>query len=96
MNVHHRNIVRTFEVIIETNQNCYVVMEPCSVDLFTLLQAHTAVHGTCVPDSVLNCYFAQLVHGVQYLHSIGVAHRDLKLDNVCVTEQGVVKIVDFG
>ncbi|KAI8321667.1 kinase-like protein, partial [Martensiomyces pterosporus] len=96
MNVHHRNIVRTFEVIVETDHKCYVVMEPCSVDLFTLLQKHTIAKGTCVPDDVLSCYFVQLVRGVRYLHSIGVAHRDLKLDNACVTEQGVVKIVDFG
>ncbi|KAJ2419427.1 hypothetical protein GGF41_004637 [Coemansia sp. RSA 2531] len=37
-------------------------------------------------------YFKQLVDGIQYLHGAGIAHRDLKLDNVCVTEQGVLKI----
>ncbi|KAJ2701371.1 serine/threonine protein kinase [Coemansia sp. IMI 203386] len=96
VNVKHENIVRTFEVVVETDRKCYVVMEACSVDLLSMIQTHAATHGTCMDDDVLNGYFAQLVSGVQYLHSIGVAHRDLKLDNVCVTEQGVVKIVDFG
>ncbi|KAJ2232027.1 serine/threonine protein kinase [Coemansia sp. RSA 485] len=96
VNVKHENVVRTFEVVVETDRKCYVVMEACSVDLLSMIQTHAATHGTCMDDDVLNGYFAQLVRGVQYLHSIGVAHRDLKLDNVCVTEQGVVKIVDFG
>ncbi|KAJ1723127.1 hypothetical protein LPJ53_002491 [Coemansia erecta] len=96
VNVQHENIVRTFEVVVETDRTCYVVMEACSVDLLSLVQGHMATHGTCMDDGVLNGYFVQLVNGVHYLHSIGVGHRDLKLDNICVTEQGVVKIVDFG
>ncbi|ORX74429.1 kinase-like protein [Linderina pennispora] len=96
MNVHHRNVVRTFEVVVETDQRCYVVMEPCAIDLFSLLHRHTAAQGVCVPDQQLDCYFVQLVRGLAYLHAIGVAHRDLKLDNVCVTSDGIVKIIDFG
>ncbi|KAJ2158816.1 serine/threonine protein kinase [Coemansia sp. RSA 552] len=92
MNVRHENIIRTHEVVVEPGQVCYVVMEACVVDLLTLLQRR----GPEIPQATLDGYFAQLVRGVHYLHAAGIAHRDLKLDNVCVTEQGVVKIVDFG
>jgi protein-serine/threonine kinase len=44
----------------------------------------------------INCCFKQLVHGVDYLHSMGVAHRDLKPENLLIDSSGHVKITDFG
>ncbi|KAJ2723613.1 serine/threonine protein kinase [Coemansia sp. Benny D115] len=87
--VRHANVVRTLDVILESDRQCYVVMEACSADLLSLTR-----NG--ITRAQATGYFGQLVQGVQHLHRIGVAHRDLKLDNVCVTDTGVVKIVDFG
>ncbi|XP_044155570.1 protein kinase C delta type-like [Bufo gargarizans] len=41
-------------------------------------------------------YAAELVCGIQFLHSKGVIHRDLKPENILVAETGHVKITDFG
>lgn len=45
-------------------------------------------------------YFQQLLEGVQFMHGVGVAHRDLKLENVLLARapdgSNVCKICDFG
>jgi serine/threonine protein kinase len=38
----------------------------------------------------------QLIEGVQYIHSKQIIHRDLKLGNMFLTEEMVMKIGDFG
>lgn len=41
-------------------------------------------------------YACQILKGVAYLHSQGVMHRDLKLQNILVSQTGEIKICDFG
>ncbi|XP_077121017.1 protein kinase C delta type-like isoform X2 [Ranitomeya variabilis] len=41
-------------------------------------------------------YAAELVCGIQFLHSEGVIHRDLKPENILVAETGHIKITDYG
>ncbi|CAJ0927330.1 unnamed protein product [Ranitomeya imitator] len=41
-------------------------------------------------------YAAELVCGIQFLHSKGIIHRDLKPENILVADTGHIKITDFG
>lgn len=65
-------------------------MEYAPYDLFSVVMSGRMVR----PE--IYCVFRQIIDGVAYLHSLGLAHRDLKLDNCVMTTDNVVKLIDFG
>jgi serine/threonine protein kinase len=87
--LHHGNIIETMDLVREKG-NYYVVMEYAPFDLFAIVMT-----GKMSRDEI-SCATLQILSGVTYLHSMGLAHRDLKLDNVVVNEHGIMKIIDFG
>ena len=87
--LHHGNIIETLDIVHEKGK-WYEVMEYAPFDLFAIVMT-----GKMSREEV-SCAFLQILSGVTYLHSMGLAHRDLKLDNVVVNEHGIMKIIDFG
>lgn len=84
------NIVTTFRLCV-ADHKWYHVMEYCELgDLNDLINL-----GYFTPEDRL-CMFKQLMRGVDYLHSRGIAHRDLKSENLLVAKDGCLKIADFG
>jgi len=75
----HPNVVHTLDLLQDKNDNYCEVMEFCAGgDLYTLVLRAGKLE-TAEPD----CYFKQLMRGVEYLHEMGVAHHDLKPQDWC-------------
>lgn len=87
--LHHGNIIETLDILQEKGR-WFEVMEYAPFDLFAIVMT-----GRMSREEV-RCCFLQILNGVTYLHSVGLAHRDLKLDNVVVSDKGIMKIIDFG
>lgn len=85
----HPNIISTVEIVYDNNR-IFQVMEYCDYDLFAIVMSNKMSYEE------ICCCFKQILTGVEYLHSIGLAHRDMKLDNCVINNQGIVKLIDFG
>ena len=47
-------------------------------------------------EKVAKFYLAEIVCGIEYLHSINIIHKDLKPENLLIDQKGHLKITDFG
>jgi serum/glucocorticoid-regulated kinase 2 len=48
------------------------------------------------PENQVKFYAAQITLAIGYLHSKGICHRDMKLENIMIDEIGYLKLIDFG
>eukprot|EP01052_Picozoa_sp_SAG31_P054382 SAG31_NODE_14444_length_806_cov_1.195191_2_plen_188_part_01 len=73
---------------------CIVQELAAGGDVFSLLFTHYL--GGREDDAIPRSYFHQLIEGIEYCHSQGISHGDIKPENLCLDAQAVLKIVDFG
>lgn len=92
--LHHINVIGVRECFHdESRGKIYCVMDEfCPVSLAELGQVPKDRRNSKL---LLKSIFYQLILGLEYLHNVGVVHKDLKPANVMLSSLGVVKIVDF-
>jgi serine/threonine-protein kinase BUR1 len=73
-------------------EDIYMVFPFMDHDLTGLLENRTVQLN--VP--IIKCYMRQILNGLEYLHSRGVMHRDIKGANLLINNRGELRITDFG
>ena len=91
----HPNIARVHD-LIEDNKNYYIVSEIVkSGNLMELLENLMEREEMLELEDVARI-IKQLLLAINHMHQQGIAHRDIKLDNILMDEEGRVKLIDFG
>ncbi|TMW58186.1 hypothetical protein Poli38472_011774 [Pythium oligandrum] len=99
----HPNVVRYLDICapspatsehkLPTAQEHFLVMEYCANgDLFTMLERQD---DSRFDETTALYFFHQIVQGLQHLHQMGIAHRDISLENVLLDAQWQAKLCDF-
>ena len=91
INMSHPGIVKIHDFLVDSNF-FYLVMDFCSGG--TLLSQ--IGNGKDINEERAKPLMKQIFETIQYIHDKGIAHRDLKLENVLIDEFDHIKIIDFG
>ena len=91
--LNHHNIVKLYEAF-ETETNLVLAEE--FIGGTSLLDLLKSMPDRRLEEEEARDLFKEMVEAVYFLHSQGIAHRDLKLENVLLDENWKVKLIDFG
>ncbi|XP_022542351.2 testis-specific serine/threonine-protein kinase 6 [Astyanax mexicanus] len=89
--VKHPHIISVLDIFEMAGRLVCIVMEAAPSDLEKAKKFQSVI-----PTDQARTWFSQLVSAVVYLHKQNIAHRDLKCENVLLTADNQVKLIDFG
>ncbi|XP_058823516.1 serine/threonine-protein kinase Tao [Topomyia yanbarensis] len=89
--LNHPNTIEYKGCYLHEN-TAWLVMEYCVGSASDIIE----VHKRPLKEDEISAICDGVLRGLSYLHSLGRIHRDIKAGNILLTEQGVVKLADFG
>ncbi|KAL6762629.1 hypothetical protein V8C86DRAFT_2517292 [Haematococcus lacustris] len=88
----HCNITGLKEAFRSGSGRIYLVLEYAE----HVLSQQIRLYRKGLPDAATRSILFQLLQALQYLHSKGIMHRDVKPANILITGEGMVRLCDFG
>uniref|UniRef100_A0A8C5PTG6 non-specific serine/threonine protein kinase n=1 Tax=Leptobrachium leishanense TaxID=445787 RepID=A0A8C5PTG6_9ANUR len=96
----HPNVVKFFGMYFKkdakTGDQLWLVLELCNGGSVTDLAKGLLKRGERMNESIIAYILHEALMGLQHLHSHDTIHRDVKGNNILLTTEGGVKLVDFG
>ena len=88
----HPNIIKLHEIYYDkSNKNIYLVL-----DYYQKGDLSKFLNGKSLKEPYARKYMKQLAEGLEYLKDHNIMHRDLKPQNILVSDDYILKITDFG
>ena len=91
--LNHYNIIKLYN-IIHTENFIFLIQE--YVPNGELLHFLENSENLNLSEKDICKIYQQIISGIEYLHEVGIAHRDLKLENILLNFKNDIKIIDFG
>ena len=89
--LNHYNTIKLYN-IIQNDEYIFLIQEYIS-DKELL---HFIENNDNLSEKDICKLYQQIISGIEYLHEMGIAHRDLKLENILLNYKKDIKIIDFG
>ena len=85
--LHHQNVI-SLENVYEDNKAIYIVMEYCEgKDLLNYVQKKKKLN-----EDVAAFFYYQIINAIEYIHSKGISHRNITLDNILISKAHIIKL----
>ena len=92
----HPNVVTVREIVVGSNMDkIFIVMDFVAHDLKSLMELMRKKNQVFLPGEI-KCLMDQLLRAIGHLHDNWILHRDLKTSNLLLSNNGVLKVGDFG
>ncbi|KAK8842571.1 hypothetical protein M9Y10_025429 [Tritrichomonas musculus] len=89
--IRHPSISEIRDILVDGNQ-IFIIFELCNGgDLNDVVQDSGGLD-----EAQAKHYFFQIISAIKYIHQLGIAHRDIKLENVLISQDQCAKLTDFG
>jgi len=91
--LNNENIMKLYDVI-ETNRHLYLILE--YINGISLLDYIQREENRRISENVCKKLFYQIVKAILHCQNKNICHRDIKLENILVINENIIKLIDFG